>query len=145
PRRMLQAHREDVLVGRNFRSVTLSATISLDSNASSRRIRGGCLRRQAGQERMKRLSHINSQDRSPLMENLKPEYWLQRCVLRRLFLMSSINERHIICGLPPVKKVFVCTFAKALALKLSHVEQRNFWQGDDSMIRSCKQSAASQP
>src|SRR5215467_7793611 len=61
PRRMLQAHREDVLVGGNFRSVALSATISLDSNASSDGIRGGCLRRQAGQERMKRLGQFSSQ------------------------------------------------------------------------------------
>src|SRR5215510_2270132 len=79
-------------------------------------------------------------------KTMETHHQVWRWVLRLLVLMSSINQSHIICGGLTGLEV-IRMFAKSLPhfhVKLSHVEQRNFRHGYDSMIQSCKQPAAAQ-
>src|SRR5689334_21096372 len=104
---MLQTHRQDVLVGCNLRSVTSSPGIRFDGNASSNRIRGARLRRQADQERIKRLSHINFQDPSPSMEEPGSRSIAFGVFSATRFLMSRNNtESHNFQSPKPNKKAF---------------------------------------
>jgi hypothetical protein len=80
---MPRTHREEVLVRSVFRSVTLDPAVGRDSNASGDGIRRGRFGRQAAQEGIKRLSHIDSQNQAPSREECRD--WC-----RNLFSASMI-------------------------------------------------------